>query len=488
MQLRASQVFKPSDIESNFGSIWTALKVELLPGSSKDITFAALNALQELIKNISVDESICTNLLTTIFDTISEPLADVDARLFIPSTAVALVCARGNQQSAKIVSNKVLPVFLTQIRINSEKTVQRCTLIDFVTKFLIVCIEHGKLDQMIDPNVMETIQRELLLCVMDTQTNRDLIVVGLNSLTKVSAFLSKDNRSTVYEVIHRYLNRDDDPIDVKNLLIQLAKAHPTEVRDEIVDTLLNRTDFTHNAKISSKVFESLCALLTVPNLRDEILKFIFKSIFDGTACTQLLALTNLRKLLETIDAKELLIELSTKHKIIDQLVKFVHANSALDSDCLYAISIILRLVVSALDSAAQKDVIATHLNQMNLQTIQDLYLTSGILGFLDDSIDLEDHFDHIVGELTKLALMSDDKKLTQIAHHLLCSLFNKADESTLKKSVLRRTINYLKAEIVKGDEKAVEILSWIAKGLLARGHSDAAELVESVSICLGKTQ
>ncbi|KAJ6635125.1 MMS19 nucleotide excision repair protein, partial [Pseudolycoriella hygida] len=90
------------------------------------------------------------------------------------------------------------------------------------------------------------------------------------------------------------------------------------------------------------------------------------------------------------------------------------------------------------------------------------------------------HFDHIVGELTKLALISTDTKLAQISHHLLCSLFNKADESDLKKSVLKRTINFLKEEIAKGDKKAVEVLSWIAKGLLIRGHSDAAELVETI--------
>lgn len=455
-----------------------------MPGSNKDVTFAALNTLQELIKNVAVDEAICTNLLTTVFDTILESLADVDARLFIPSTAVALVCARGNQVASKIVSSKVLPVFLTQIRINSEKVVQRCTLIDFVTKFLVVCSENEKLNQAIDSNVMDTIQRELLLCILDTQTNQDVIVVGLNSLTKIAAVISKDNRLSIYEAINKYLNRDDDSIDVKPILKEFAKVYPNEVHDKVVNQLLNGIGCSKTSTISNKVFESLCVLINVPDLRDEILKFIFKSIFDVTMSTQLLALENLRKLLETTESNELLHELFNKHNIIDQLIKFVHSNNTLSSDSLYEISIILRLVVQSLDSNAQQDIVKTYLTDMNLQNIQDLYLTSGILGFLEDSIDLEDHFEHIVSELTKLALTSNDKKLTQIAHHLLCSLFNKADESALKKSVLKRTIAYLKEEIVKGDKKAVEILGWIAKGLLTRGHSDAAELVESVSVSL----
>lgn len=484
IQFKASKAFKASDIESQFTSIWSALKIELLPGSNKDVTFAALNTLQELIKNVAVDEAVCTNLLTTVFDTILESLADVDARLFIPSTAVALVCARGNQLAAKIVSSKVLPVFLTQIRINSEKVVQRCTLIDFVAKFLVACDENGKLNEMIDPSVMDTIQRELLLCILDTQVNQDLIVVGLNSLTKISAVISKDNRLTVYEAINKYLNRDDDGIDVKPLLKENAKVNPIEVHDNVVSHLMNDTDFSKNTKISNKIFESLCALIIVPELKDEILKFIFKSIFDTATSTQLLALENLRSLLETTESKDLLNELTTKYNIVDQLVKFVHSDNTLSSDALYQISIILRLVIKSLDSKAQQKIVETYLTSMNLQNTQDLYLTSGILGFLEDSIDLEDHFDHIVSELTKLALIGTDKKLTQIAHHLLCSLFNKADESALKKSVLQRTINFLKEEIVKGDKKAVEILSWIAKGLLARGHSDAAELVETVSALL----
>lgn len=460
--------------------------MELLPGSNKDVTFAALNTLQELIKNAAVDDTTCTNLLTTIFDTILESLADVDARLFIPSTAVALVCARGNQIAAKIVCSKVLPIFLTQIRINSEKIVQRCTLIDFVSKFLVVCNENGKLNEMVESTVMDTIQRELLLCILDTQTNQDLIVVALNSLTKIGAVVSKDNRQTVFEAIIKYLNREDDSIDIKPLLKELAKINPTEVHDKVVSRLLNGTDFSKNAKISDKIFESLCVLINVPGLREEILKFIFKSIFDISSATQLLALENLRKLLETTESNELLNELSIKYKIVDQFVNFVHSDNSLSSDSLYQISIILRLVVKSLDLKAQQEIVKTYLTNMNLQNTQDLYLTSGILGFLEDSIDLEDHFDHIVGELTKLALISADKKLTQISHHLLCSLFNKADESALKKSVLKRTINFLKDEIVKGDEKAVEILSWIAKGLLIRGHSDAAELVESVSVSIEK--
>lgn len=479
-QFKASKVFKAADIESHFTSIWTTLKVELLPGSNKDVTFTALNTLQELIKNVAVDDTVCTNLLTTIFDTILESLADVDARLFIPSTAVALVCARGNQISSKIVSSKVLPVFLTQIRINSEKIVQRCTLIDFVVKFLVVCGEKGTLSETIESTVSDTIQRELLLCILDTQSNQDLIVVGLNSLTKISTIVSADNRLTVYDAIIKYLNREDDDIDVKPLLKAFAELNPNEVHDKVVSPLLNGTDFGKNSKISNKVFESLCVLINVPGLRDEILKFIFKSIFDVANSTHLLALDNLRKLLETTESKELLNELSIKYNIVDQFVIFVHSNKALSSDALYQISIILRLVVQSLDPKAQQEIVKTYLTKMNLQNTQDLYLTSGILGFLEDTIDLEDHFDHIVDELTKLALVSEDKKLTQISHHLLCSLFNKADDSALKKSVLKRTINYLKEEIVKGDKKAVEILSWIAKGLLMRGHPDAAELVESV--------
>lgn len=479
--MKASKAFKKSDIESHFTTIWSTLKIELLPGTSKDVTFAALNTLQELIKNVAIDDVVCRNLMTTIFDTIQESLADVDARLFIPSTAVALVCARGNQLAAKLVSNKVLPIFLTQIRIHSDKIIQRCTLIDFVTKFLVVCDENGKLNEMIDATIIDTIQRELLLCILDTQSNQDLLVAGLHSLTRISGVISKDNRLTVYAAINKYSNQEDATIDVKPLLKAFAQTYPDEVQENVVSHLMNETDCSKNLKMANNVFETLCVLINAPSLRDEVLKFIFKSIFDGTNEMQLLALDNLRKLLEATESNEVINELSIKYSIVDEFVKFVQTNNTLSSDSLYQISIILRLVVKSFDVNAQQEIVKKYLAKMNLQTTPDLYLTSGILGFLDSSIDLEDHFEHIVSELTQLALIGTDKKLIQIAHHLLCSLFNKADESTLKKAVLKRTIDYLKQEIIKGDKKAVEILSWIAKGLLTSGHTDAAELVESVS-------
>lgn len=468
-------------MESHFSSIWSTLKAEVLPGSNKDVTFAALNTLQELIKNVAIDKDLCNNILTPIFETIVEYLADVDARLFIPSTAVALVCARGNPIAAKVVTNKVLPIFLTQIRINSEKLVQRCTLIDFVTKFLVICVNNGNLMEMIETSIIDTVQRELLLCLLDTETNLDLIVVGFSSLTKICTVISKDNRLTIYEAINKHLNQEDGIVDVKPILSAFAKSYADEVREKVVNPLLTDTDFSKNVKISNKIFESLCTLTMIPCLSDEILKFIFKTIFDATSMSQLIALNNLRELLETIEPNELLKDLSNKYNIVDQFVKFVHSTT-LNSDSLYQISIILRLVVRSLDSKSQQEIVKSYLASMNLQNTQDLYLTSGILGFLEESIDLEDHFDHIVTELTQLALISTDTKLVQIAHHLLCSLLNKADDSVLKKSVLKRTIDYLKVQIEKNDKKAVEVLSWIAKGLLARGHPDAAELVESVII------
>lgn len=149
-------------------------------------------------------------------------------------------------------------------------------------------------------------------------------------------------------------------------------------------------------------------------------------------------------------------------------------------DALYEISQILRLVVRSLNVDAQHAVIAKYLPTVNLTLKTDLYFTTGLLGHLEQTVDLENHFEHLIDELTKLSLNNPDEEITRLSNHLLCSLFNKCPDNDAHRSVLAKAIALIKDEIKKHNKKAVEVLSWISKGLLVRGHTDAAELIDTV--------
>lgn len=446
----------------------------MCPGTNKDITFATLQTLQTIVQSVSYDETVCDNILVKVFETILGPLADVNARLFTPATAIAFSCARASNYAAITVSNKVLPLFLTQIEINCEKTTQRSTLLELMTQLIVICSTKHVLNQL-DGDNLTGIQRELILCLSEDE---ELLKVALNSLTNVADIMSLENRQNVYSTINQHLHTQLLAY-VEPVLFAFAKKYPNEVMEKIIKTLLIRDQL--NADNAGYTIETICSLVSISDFTVAALTFTFENIFDTKdSHIQIVALTNLRQLLENNLDDLLLADLYKNYQLIDKFFNFVNSNVTLNSCILVQISDILRLMVKSLDVKEQTIVIEKYLPKMDLQRTDHLYLTAGILGYLDEAIQL-DHFERIVNELTKLSMSSDDEQIHQICNHLLCSMFNKMPDDEKHNSILRRVIGYLETEIHKNHKKAVAVVSWISKGLLARGHSDAAELINTVN-------
>jgi DNA repair/transcription protein MET18/MMS19 len=114
-------------------------------------------------------------------------------------------------------------------------------------------------------------------------------------------------------------------------------------------------------------------------------------------------------------------------------------------------------------------------------SISDLYVTSGLLGFLSSEVPMEAHFENLINELSNLSMSSGDPMTRKIANQLVCSLFNRAPIDDKHRKILRKLFDLIKDEIKKHNHKAVELLGWLSKGLLARGHPDAAEVLETLS-------
>lgn len=149
---------------------------------------------------------------------------------------------------------------------------------------------------------------------------------------------------------------------------------------------------------------------------------------------------------------------------------------------MFQASLVMSLVIKTLSKDQQILLVDKYLPHMKLQSsISDLYVTSGLLGFLNADVPLELHFEQLVNELTNLSLVSGDEMSRKIANQLICSLFNRAPIDDKHRKILRKLFEVLKDEIKKNNHKAVEILGWISKGLLARGHPDAAEILETLA-------
>lgn len=504
---KASQQFLPSVIDQHFPNIWKALKAELLPGTNKDVSLATLDALQMLLSSIAKDETALSNILTEILSSILISLSDVDSRLFMPSAAIALKCDETSKLSAKMVTMKCLPSFLLQInKDNDDQQVQRGTLIELSAQLISTCIQNEVINE-IDEKLLETAQFEFINCLVNKPSeNEKLIKTALQALAITAETVIDSNRILVYRAINAYLLEanatNSSPIDCSNVLSAFAARYPDEVSTEIVNNILN-IDYI-SQKLSPEaiadLFETLSCLIPIRKFREEILQFLFHNIFDNNDPSQehknqirLIGVRVLHHILEDDKNEQLHEEMYSKYNILDRFIELIHSHQMKPTnsdqltgadDFLFEMSQVLRIVIKDLDAKTQTAIVEKYLPLLNLQMKTDLYFALGLLGYLEQSVDLENHFEHLVDELTQLSLKTDDESISQISNQLLCSLFNKCPDDKHHINILKKAIKLIKDELKKHNKKAVRVLSWISKGLLARGHEEASEIIDTVSFIL----
>lgn len=434
--------------------------------------------------------------------------------MFMPATAIALKIAAPSKLAASLVTAQCLPPLLLQFHVDhsddEERQVQKTTLIELSAKLISICIQNEAI-KAVDAALLANAQTEFIAAVKQTKDHNKLVNSGFTALANCVEIVTDANRICVYEAINHYLIdakpvlnvEESDDIDIIPVLTAFANTHADEALKQIVTPLLDRNYFTQELSLGiiGDIFEALCALVHIRKFRDPILTFLFKIVFDGCdAATvikephldiRLLGLRALRHLLENDVNEQLADELNRQYNVFERILNLIHSSNlsatpetvtiekSID-DALYEISQILRLVVRSLDVESQHTVIGKYLSTVNLTLKTDLYFTTGLLGYLEQTVDLEDHFEHLIDELTKLSLNNMDEEITKLSNHLLCSLFNKCPDDDKHRSILAKAIKLIKDEIKKHNKRAVEVLSWISKGLLVRGHSDAAELIDTV--------
>lgn len=401
------------------------------------------------------------------------------------------------------MTQKCLPAFLLQINKDSvDRQVQRGTLIEISAQMIATCVQNEVIDR-IDSKLLETAQFEFINCLVGkSASNEKLINTALSALAVCVDIVNESNRPLVYSALNAYLAETNASeaitIDVTGVLGAFGAKYPDEVSTEIVNPLLS-IDYIRNAKLTpeavAQLFEVLCCLIPIRKFRREILGFLFKNIFDGdddslhTQEIRLIAIRVLHHILDDDKNEQLHEEIFTEHHIFDRFVSLIHSKHmntgnaetlTANDDILFEMSQIMRIIVSDLDAVAQKTLIEKYLPAMNLQRKTDLYFVMGLLGYLQPTVSLENHFDALVNELSQLALHSNNDDVTKIANQLLSSLFNKCPDNDHHRGILMQIIELIGSELKKHNKKAVEVLSWISKGLLTRGHANAAHLVDTV--------
>lgn len=468
--------FPIKHFDNEFEKLWASLRTEVLPGNTKEITISSLNLIQSIFNASTNENKITENILRTIFDSILAYLADTENRLFQPSLNIVLQILDSENTYSKIwIGNKIMTLFLSDIHGANEIKYQ---ILDLIEKILEI-LSSKKVLIDLNGEMLMNMQSELIkfLELIDAE----LLQKSLNCLEKISEFIIVENRTIIYCKINQIIHLQNDvKITIIPFIVQFGAHYPEEVYMKIVKNLLvNDIKQSISAAHTIEIYKLICALINIEFFSNYCLNFILNQIFDDKNY-DVLDVFN-----EFIDKQNRLSDLGytlyKKYHIIQKSIEFVR-DSKIDTDKLLKLSKLLNSIIKTLDVPDQIEIVDKYLKQLKLNDKNDFFIASGILGNLSPTTNLSEYFDILVTDLTNIALTTDDDTIRETCHHLICSLVNKSGYSEVYKNVIRKIVSFLKEEIKKNDKRAVELLSWIAKGLLTKGDNDAAEIIEDVRL------
>lgn len=487
----AALKFPCESLESHFEQIWTALKSEVFPGSdNRDIVTLALRTLRCILEQAASNTILSHNYQTMILGTILTHLSDVKHRLFTPASLIALVCVSGDPIFA---SEKILNTFLLKLNeksdsLDNEQIVRIFKIIAQI--FAIISAKGETVFKALNSDICKQLhalvmeQLKSIECTSSENLNFDVLKAALGVFIESAPIIDEKNRALLYKILYLIITHESLGLNqVQILLERLGALQPIELQSNCIDGCINNFA-TYSNFVKEKILFNLLPLVRQIAFTERIMDLLYKQSFGDETITndvRVLALQALNKLLQNEDER-FIVDLQHNSELIEKLVNLAKTNKSLDSLVLTEISLALSLIVRTLPISEQYMVATEHLNNLNLQLTADLYVAKGLLGFLHKDISLDDHFDRLMDDLTQLSLTSSDEHVREVAHHLLCSLVNKIEYNESNRGVIKRIIHVLKDTIRKGDKKAVEALSWLAKGLVMRGSDDVADIVEAVSI------
>lgn len=456
----------------------------MYPGKSSELTKLALGSISAIMSIVS-DENRLTSIMTTIFTTTISSLSDIGSKLFDSSLNIALACMNSGPNVALYVASKLLPLFVSQMttqeNITKEQTIM---LLDTIEKILNSCRLLNVTNQL-SVDMKNLLQKEIVHIVFSND-DTTILKSALRTVSNIPELVTEENRLVLYtKIVHIVLEEKYDTLtdDICNVLIQFGRKFSKEMESLVLTTLKKSTPTSE--KINERITHIFASLIFINEFKDIVITFLLESIFE-TSKNVLIKLETVRCLIETLsqkpDVKEIVLCLVDQYQLLEKIVKYVQAEIEISTDLIFELSRLIKILMTNLTSDMQQKIIFKYLPKMNLQKTSDLYITAGILGYMNQDVLLEDHFEPLVGELTKLSISTEDEKIKTLCNHLLCSLFNKFPNDDKHKNILKTILKIIENEIKLHKKQAVEVLSWISKGLVTRGHEQAAEVIDTVCI------
>ncbi|KAH8416967.1 hypothetical protein KR222_000581 [Zaprionus bogoriensis] len=488
-QHQAALKFPATALEPHFDQIWQALKAETFPGSDNaDVLRCALKTLAELLKNAAKVPAISHSYQSTVLGVVLGHLTDVHQRLFHPAASIALMCVSGD---ASFAGDKILNTFLLKLQTGElsvaydEQRIRFYHIISQVYKLAALREALQQLDKAIVVPLQDDVIAALRLCERDDfdvkQQDLELQRAALAVLCECAPALTEAQRALVYKALVQLISHPHIDLNFKPLTISLGALQPVELQANFIDICMRNFDIFSDF-IKRKIYANLLPLLPQLAFTQRILDLVMKQVFAASCAepVRLLALEALNSLLGQEDQR-FIVELQQQSNLLHKLIELAQQTTTLPEASLELIAAALSRIMQQLPLSEQSAIVSEYLPDLQLQLAAHLFVAKGLLGYLHKDISLDDHFERLLDDLTKLSLSSDNEQLRAIAHHLLCSLVNKMDDTSANREQVKRITRKLQDALKAGDERAVTVLAWLAKGLMVAGFEEASDIVGDLS-------
>uniref|UniRef100_A0A336M2E3 MMS19 nucleotide excision repair protein n=1 Tax=Culicoides sonorensis TaxID=179676 RepID=A0A336M2E3_CULSO len=463
--IKWSKVCSAEKLEPYFQKLWEAIQRHIIPEQSEELKDLKAKTINNLICKLSEDDVIFFKIINIIFSETIPAISDVNSEMFEYEFRKITCCAESSIRSSIYIAEKVIPLLISQydnesmfvrVRIMNSLKIM-CNILDEFDSVQKINFDSSEL---IKITIMRALTQEIDVRVLES---------ALETVKNIVKFLSKDNRLVLYsKLIEITANKNFIFVHpgINHVICKFHEHFEEEINILVIDPLKTLVKSSGNMT----VIKLLLKYLDVKFLKFDIFCFFVEFILSDSGKINVIQQQSLTFLVEELLSNKDF-ELSSYHTVVEKIIQFLQTYPDQTLEVFVETKKLIEILMEKLDTETQKDMIFKFMPLLHTKTC-DYYLLAGILGKMNHHINLGDQFLNQVDKLVQVSISTENKDLQMLCNKLLCSLFNKCCDAELK------IIHNLQVEVKKNSKTAVEVYSWIAKGLIMRGNHDFAELID----------
>lgn len=450
------------------------MEKQLLLDNDIELTDLALSALQSIVRYLNESVDLLENtLLPKVFSSIVDGLMDTKLSSFDATVKIVYSCAGACPNACQWMVTKVFALLCPQLDLSKNLQIhENDKLLEVIQNFLKQA-KYFNIIHKLDAFQLQKIELILMSIIVSEKNFKPQLILALKTLQCAPEIAKTENRNLIFTKLAELMANSSTSDDLSKLvcevIVAFAEIYPKDVMKLIVEPEKNNLN-------SASTLLALAQLdFFLPPTSKVLFNFIFDTTFEEKKRCDVCK--NIEGYFNSNDAKKIL-SYWYQEEFIKTLFEFNKQNLVQELDFCIAVSEIFAIIVKNLNPSEQQSIVVEYLPKLNLNSIANIYFAAGTLRYIDQSVLLDNHFENIIVDISKLAVSTTDQRIKETCDHLMCSLFNKMPNDAKRNKIL----DFILEEVKKLNKLAVITLSWISKALLVCGDPEASDTFATVII------